>query len=359
MSLFRRFSQVFQQKANAALDKVEDPSQALDLSYQKLLEQYNQVRRAVADVLTSQKRLEAQRSTLLAQYEKLQGQARQALSQGQEDLARTALARADVVQRQVDGLAPQIDQLKTQESQLELAAQKLQAKVESFRAQRDTLKAQYSAAKASTQAIEGVSGISEQMADVSLMLDRAQNKIDDMKARSAAVGELADAGVLDSLEIGPGAGDDIDAQLRKGTGDPVEAQLQAMKAQMAIASPPGPAGSLEQGKGDAGQSPQAQDQAPNRTSETMIVRIAGQGQYSVASSIRPALDGLDDAMSAALSSSDADSFASCVAELEKLIKNNGTKLSDEENRQSDLIVPSTEMSLEEARLMLRDAPGES
>ena len=91
----------------------------------------------------------------------------------------------------------------------------------------------------------------------------------------------------------------------------------------------------------------------------MIVRIAGQGQYSVASSIRPALDGLDDAMSAALSSSDADSFASCVAELEKLIKNNGTKLSDEENRQSDLIVPSTEMSLEEARLMLRDAPGES
>lgn len=346
MSLFRRFSLVFQQKANAALDRAEDPGQALDLSYQKLLEQYNQVRRAVADVLTAQKRLEAQRATLLAQYEKLNGQARQALTQGQEDLARTALARADVVQRQVDGLAPQIEQLKTQESQLELAAQKLQAKVESFRAQRDTLKAQYSAAKASTQAIEGVSGISEQMADVSLMLDRAQSKIDDMKARSSAVGELADAGVLDSLEIGPGAGDDIDAQLRRGTGDPVEAQLAAMKAQMALGSAQAPAGSLEQPKG----APFGPD---------LVVRITGQGQYAVPGSIRAALDGLEDAMSNAIESSDADGFAGCVSELEKLIKNNGTKLADQDSRKSDLIVPSTEMSLEEARRLLREAPSES
>ena len=85
MSVFKRMSQVFQQKANAALNKVEDPTQALDLSYQKMLENLQQVRRSIADVLTSQKRLEAQQATLQAQYDKLQGQARQALQQGQEE----------------------------------------------------------------------------------------------------------------------------------------------------------------------------------------------------------------------------------------------------------------------------------
>ena len=115
MSVFKRLSQVFQQKTNAALDKVEDPTQALDLSYQKMMENLQQVRRSIADVLTSQKRLEAQKAQLQSQYEKLQGQARQALQQGQDDLARTALERAQGVKGQVDALAPQIDQLRAQE----------------------------------------------------------------------------------------------------------------------------------------------------------------------------------------------------------------------------------------------------
>ncbi|MHB1734654.1 MAG: PspA/IM30 family protein [Ferrimicrobium acidiphilum] len=87
MSMFKRVSQVFQQKSNALLDKVEDPTQAIDLSYEKMQENLQQVRRSIADVLTSQKRLEAQRAQLQAQYDKLQGQARQALQQGQEDVA--------------------------------------------------------------------------------------------------------------------------------------------------------------------------------------------------------------------------------------------------------------------------------
>ena len=43
MSVFRRFSNIFQQKSNAALDRLEDPSQAIDLSYQQLLEQQQQI----------------------------------------------------------------------------------------------------------------------------------------------------------------------------------------------------------------------------------------------------------------------------------------------------------------------------
>ncbi|HEV7467617.1 MAG TPA: PspA/IM30 family protein, partial [Candidatus Dormibacteraeota bacterium] len=53
MSVFRRLSMVFQQKANRVLDKAENPAEALDLSYEKMLENLQTVRRSIADVLTS------------------------------------------------------------------------------------------------------------------------------------------------------------------------------------------------------------------------------------------------------------------------------------------------------------------
>jgi len=382
MGVFHRMSLVFQQKANAALDKAEDPTEALDLSYQKLLEQLQQVRKAIADVLTSEKRLEGQRTNLQAQVDKLQGQARQALGQGQEALARTALQRADTIQQQIDALGPQIDQLKNQESQLQVMGQKLQAKVEAFRAQRDTMKAQYTAAKASTQAIEGMSGLSEQMADVSMMLDRAQDKVAQMQARSSAVGELADSGVLDSFELSPGGGDDIDAQLRQGAGG-VDAQLAALKAQMAVEAASGPAGAIGTGTGTAsaapptgapgagaagsstppagnapGENPPAGGAPGNETKRPaladLVVRIAGEDQYQVRGAVRPALDGLDSALANAIETGDAESFTQCTTELAKLIKANGTVLPHDDLRPSELIVPSPSMSLEEAKRLLSD-----
>jgi len=64
MSIMRRMSDLFQQKANKVLDRAEDPVDALDLSYQKQLESLQQVRKSVAEVLTSEKRLEMQADQL-------------------------------------------------------------------------------------------------------------------------------------------------------------------------------------------------------------------------------------------------------------------------------------------------------
>ena len=337
MSLFKRMSQVFQQKANAALDKAEDPTQALDLSYQKMLENLQQGRRSIADVLTSQKRLEAQQATLSAQYDKLQGQARQALQQGQEDLARTALARSTTVKSQIDQLTPQIEQLKTQEQSLEDTGQKLQAKLELFRSQKDTMKAQYTAAKASTSAMEGLTGLSENMTDVSMMIDRAQDKITGLQARAAAVGELADSGVLDNLAIGSAAQDDIEAQLKAGSHDSdVDYQLEAMKSQLGIGAG---ASSPSEPKGvSAGGS--------------IIIRITGDSVYEVPTTVKPALDNLDEALDNAITGDDQEAFSSSTDELIKLIHAMGKKLPDTDLRPSDLIVPSQDMTIEQAKKML-------
>src|SRR6478736_4385761 len=107
MGVMKRVSLIFKSKANKALDRMEDPRETLDYSYQRQLEMLTQVRRGVADVATSRKRLELQMNTLRQQQNKLDGQAKQALGAGREDLAREALGRKATLQGQISDLETQ------------------------------------------------------------------------------------------------------------------------------------------------------------------------------------------------------------------------------------------------------------
>src|ERR687895_1306954 len=111
MGLMRRLSMIFRSKASRALDAAEDPRETLDYSYERQLDMLQQMKRGVADVATSRKRVELQVQQLDASSQKLEGQARQALSQGREDLAREALARRGAAQSEIGELRTQHDQL--------------------------------------------------------------------------------------------------------------------------------------------------------------------------------------------------------------------------------------------------------
>ena len=100
--IFRRMSLIFRAKTDKALDKLEDPRQTLDYSYQRQLELLQKVRRGVADVATSRKRVELQANQLNTQADKLTQQAQKALEVGREDLAREALTRRSGIQQQLD-----------------------------------------------------------------------------------------------------------------------------------------------------------------------------------------------------------------------------------------------------------------
>ncbi|MGD0593144.1 MAG: PspA/IM30 family protein [Acidimicrobiales bacterium] len=238
----KRLTGIVQAKANKVMDRVEDPRETLDLSYEKQLEQLQQVRRGVADVATARKRIELQAQQLQQSAGKLQDQARQALAQNREDLAREALSRRAAISTQLDGLKAQHDQLVEQEAKLVATTQALQARVESFRTQKETLKASYTAAQAQTRIGEAVSGISESMTDTGLAMQRAQDKIAQMQARAGAVDELLASGTLTDLT---GSSDPLQAELDKTSAQSqVELELAQMKGQLA---PPGPSGALPSG----------------------------------------------------------------------------------------------------------------
>ena len=230
--LMNRFSLIFKAKANKALDRAENPNETLDYSYAKMLEMQQKVRRGVADVATSRKRLELQMQQLKQSSDKLKGQAQQALTAGREDLAREALSRRSGIDQQMSDLQAQHANLQAEEEKLVSAQQRLSAKVDSFRTRKETIKATYTAAEAQTKINEAFSGISEEMGDVGLAVQRAEDKTAQMQARAGALDELLASGALD--EPGQiGRGDDIQAELdRMGGGMDVELELARMKGEI-------------------------------------------------------------------------------------------------------------------------------
>ena len=236
MGLFQRAHDIMEAKANRALDSAEKPDEMLDLSYEKMLEQLTQVRRALVDIAASRKRIELQETQLQHSVDHLQDQARAALAQGREDLAKEALSRKSVAQQQIDALEPQHQQLAEQEEKLTQTLNSLQQRVNAFRTQKETLKAQYTAAKAVSSVDESVSGISKSLGDSGAALQRAQDKIATMQAHAGALDELLESGVLE--DVGGGT-DDIQKELDQvGTAGQVDEELAALKAEVGSGSAP-------------------------------------------------------------------------------------------------------------------------
>jgi phage shock protein A len=234
MGLWQRFTLIFKSKANKALNKAEDPREVLDYSYEKQLELLQKVRRGVADVATSRKRIELQVQGLSKQEVKLEEQARAALAANREDLAREALTRRSGLHQQIADLNSQLGQLQEQEEKLVVASQQLQSKVESFRTRKETIKATYSAAEAQTKINEAFSGISSELGDVGLAVQRAEDKTAEMQARAGAIDELMASGALS--DPSGMSKDSITVELeRMASESEVEAQLAAMRNQLGSA----------------------------------------------------------------------------------------------------------------------------
>lgn len=235
MGLWQRFTMIFKAKASKALDKAEDPRETLDYSYEKQLELLQKVRRGVADVATSRKRIELQITNLAKQADKLQTQAKAALGAGREDLAREALTRKSGLQQQVADLTEQLAQLQDQEEKLIQASQQLQARVDAFRTRKETIKATYTAAEAQTKVSEAVTGISDELGDVGLAVQRAEDKTAQMQARAGAIDELVASGALD--DVSGTSKDSLTLELeRMASSSQVDDDLAALRAEIGSGS---------------------------------------------------------------------------------------------------------------------------
>src|SRR5438093_9032526 len=248
--LMSRASTVVKAKFSKLLDKAEDPAETLDYSYEKQLELLQNVKRGIADVVTSKKRLQLQQTQLEQSVVKLETQARQAVAANREDLARAALERKTAVQSQLQGLDEQVAQLEAQQEKLVESEKQLSAKIEAFRSQKEVIKAQYSAAEAQVRIGESATGIGEQMADTALAIQRAKDKTDQLQARASAMDELIASGTPEDFTTDK---TDLDRQLEQSSAtSQVDDELAKLKAEVGAGAPQAEIGAAEPQK-EAGQ----------------------------------------------------------------------------------------------------------
>ncbi|MDK2372070.1 MAG: PspA/IM30 family protein [Candidatus Korarchaeota archaeon] len=211
---WERLKTSIEAKLNKLLDNFEDPREQLDYAYDKLVQQLHDVEMALSRAITARKKLEFELERIDEKIEDLDDKAKRALKAGREDLARKALERKLVLVRQKKILEERIADMKEDEEKLLEVRDKLKTKIDLFKAKKEQLKAEYEASKAQVEVQEMVTGLSEDFTSAAEIIERAEGKVNEMKARAAALDELvATGGALDVLE--PEEKDEIERELGK------------------------------------------------------------------------------------------------------------------------------------------------
>lgn len=201
MSFWGRLKLLFRIRAGRALDEAEDPRHTLDYAYGRQLELQQKMRRGVADVTTSKKRLELQTRQLDGSLAKLEDQARLALQQDREDLAREALTRRAMIRSELADLRDQHTALAAEEAKLLEASKRLDLQIQQFRTRKEAIKATYTAAQARARVGESVAGLDRDDSELLLAVQRAEDKIANTQARADALDSLLASGALEDPNV--------------------------------------------------------------------------------------------------------------------------------------------------------------
>jgi hypothetical protein len=86
----------------------------------------------------------------------------------------------------------------------------------------------------------------------------------------------------------------------------------------------------------------------------MIVRILNEGQWELSEEAVRSLNSLDDAVDKAVAAADQEQLGTALRALLDRVRRSGTVVPDEELRDSDLILPDADSTVEEVRALLSD-----
>lgn len=175
---------------------VDELRDRLDEAYRSQSRLLSQVRRGVADVATSRKRVEIQLASLHRQIETAGQEARGAVDRGDDDAARRALERQVTLEKAAGELESRHAKLRSEEERLTDSAAAIERQIEDFRLRKDTLAARASAAQARSEIQQATAGIGATAGEVGRLMAEAERHTRELEATADAVDELMDEGLI-------------------------------------------------------------------------------------------------------------------------------------------------------------------
>jgi phage shock protein A len=229
MGILDRIKLVLSKGASVALAPAPDPRVTNLTSHQKQRALLDQVVKAGQQVTAAKLRLQATAEDVRQKLPAMEEQARQELRAGNEAMARLALQRRQVVAHELETLERQLAEVENEESALGVIEQRLIGQIEAFAARQEVIRARYSAAEAQVRISEAMTGVSQDFAELTATLQRAEQTTEDMQARATAIDRLVQEGDIETIGFGAGS-DAIDARYQSlGADEDVERRLRALK----------------------------------------------------------------------------------------------------------------------------------
>ena len=220
MGIFSRIADIFKSNVNDALDKAEDPEKMLKQMVLEMEESVNKATLAVANAIANEKSLERKIEKARTDSKDWEAKATQALASNREDLARAALEKKAISDRNVSDLDPIFKTARETSDKMRGQLNTLKAKLDEARSRQSTLIARSQAAKAQKQIAQSFSGVGS---DAFSKFDKLEGKIEKTEAEAQAFEQLA------------GENTGLDEEFKKLSGGAkVDEELLALKQKMGL-----------------------------------------------------------------------------------------------------------------------------
>lgn len=212
MGIFSRMSNMIKAKVNNTLDEMEDPIELLDQKLRDMEEQFNKAKLNSAQILGNVHEIEKKLNLAKKESADYEEKIKLALSKGNEDLAKKALARKVEIDKKVSSLQSSYDNSKVQADTLKSNLRSLEEEIEKTRNYRDEAAARFSNAEASQKVNEVLANV--QTKNNSIQIDSIERKIQRKESLAQGLGELKDLDNFDS-EFAKLDEVDLDLELEK------------------------------------------------------------------------------------------------------------------------------------------------
>jgi phage shock protein A len=215
-NLFGRIVRVAKSYVNQLVTSAEDPERILEQAVEDMRGDLQKLRQGAAEVVASQKRVQARYESSANLAEEWYLKAEKALKSGQEDLAREALSRRKQYQDTANQLKAQLDQQQVAVDTILSNRRTLENKLQEAMLKKDTLKARAQSAKSARAIGDLVSGLNTGSSMAAF--EKMEEKVMAMEAEAEAIGVLA--APSDEMEARFAAleGNDVDSELAKMKG---------------------------------------------------------------------------------------------------------------------------------------------
>lgn len=194
MKITRRIRTIVQSKVTRVIDRWEDPREMLDQSYEEIQDLITEVKKKALQTATSKKELEHKVSILDSEIEDLEIRAKKALEDNDEESTKFLLYQKVLKEEQRDAVRATIPEIQDELKAIQGHLEELYLQKSEVLVKKEKLKALYTSSEAQVAVEEMISGLDEK--GPWQKLEKAEEKVIKLKARSGAIKELANNNIL-------------------------------------------------------------------------------------------------------------------------------------------------------------------